>query len=107
LRLGRVWRSKLRGFCPHMSNKFGWEKANARDAARRAGDQFSKMRRRKPKAKRQAPSTFTRYECPRCCSLRTVQVIGAGFRCDDCQFTKKEFTPIQVRRIGKTMFARI
>ena len=92
-----------------MSNKFGWEKANARDAARRAGDQFGKVRRRKPKRAKtiQRPSTFTRYECPRCRSLRTVQVIGAGFRCDDCQFTKKEFTPIQVKRVGKTMFARI
>lgn len=88
-----------------MSNKFGWQKANARDAARRSatGTRYSRKRRRR----RELSPTFVRYSCTNCQSFRVTQVVGHGFRCDACGRTSKTAAATEVQRVGRTQFKRI
>jgi hypothetical protein len=65
-----------------VSNKFGWQKAATRDAARRAAGpnpyptrrhQSRKSSKRKT-IKQRRPSLFHRHQCPECQSLQVITV---------------------------------
>lgn len=79
-----------------MSGKFGWEKANRQDAAKRAkGPNPYPTRRqktRKPKKQQKIaskrPAMFYRHQCPQCQSLQVVTIIARKppqiYKCDRC-----------------------
>lgn len=82
-----------------MSNKFGWQKAASRDAARRAAGPnpypSRRQKSRKPKKRKtlaeRRPAMFYRHQCPQCQSLEVVKIKALKrppiYECGRCQWS--------------------